>query len=53
MGLVERIEDVSLGLSEAEVKELALSSPNVTKQLEGKQIRTVIYVPRRLVNIVA
>src|SRR5262249_60474057 len=44
----ERIEDVSLTLSENEVKELALSSSNITKQLAGKKIITMIYVPHRL-----
>jgi leucyl-tRNA synthetase len=48
----ERIEDVSLSLGEAETKELALSRPNVQKQLEGKEIKNVFYVPKRLVNIV-
>jgi leucyl-tRNA synthetase len=44
--------DVSVDTTEDEAKELALTSPRVTPHLEGKQIDRVLFVPRRLVNIV-
>jgi leucyl-tRNA synthetase len=37
---------------EEEVKAWALKSERIQKLLEGKQIRRVILVPRKLVNIV-
>ena len=40
-------------IAEADAKELALSSPRVQQQLNGAGVRQVIYVPGRLVNIVA
>ncbi len=36
-----------------EVEKLALSLDNVKRQLEGKEIRKIIVVPNRIVNIVA
>jgi leucyl-tRNA synthetase len=44
--------DVSVDISESEAKELALASPRVQTQVEGKTIDRVLFVPRRLVNIV-
>ncbi len=38
---------------EDEVKSTALSLENVSKQLEGKEIKKIIVVPNRIVNIVA
>lgn len=38
---------------ENEVKSAALSLENVSKQLEGKEIKKIIVVPNRIVNIVA
>ena len=35
-----------------EVEQLALAAPKVQSYLEGRQIRKVIVVPKRLVNIV-
>lgn len=43
---------VSTGVSDEEVKQLAISEPNVAKFLENKEPTKVIYVPGRLVNIV-
>jgi leucyl-tRNA synthetase len=45
--------DVDRGITEEEAKELALASPAVIAQMDGKQLRRVIYVPGRLVNLVA
>ena len=39
-------------VGEEEAKQAALSDPNVQRHLAGKEIRKVIYVPGRLVNIV-
>lgn len=50
--LRERIEGVSLTASEQEAKDLALSHPNIAPQITGKELKTIIYVPKRLVNIV-
>lgn len=47
----DRIE-VPADIDQKTAEELALSSPQVQRQLEGAQVRQVIYVPGRLVNIV-
>jgi len=38
--------------NEERIKEQALQSPKVRRHTEGKEIRRIIYVPKRLVNIV-
>ncbi len=43
---------VPAGISEPEARDLALSLPRVKSFLAGKQADKVIYVPRRLINIV-
>jgi leucyl-tRNA synthetase len=40
-------------IGEDDAKQLALDSPRVQQQLNGATVRQVIYVPGRLVNIVA
>ncbi len=40
------------GISGPEAKELALRNPKVHKFIDGKQVRDVIVVPGRLVNVV-
>ena len=40
-------------ITEDAVKEIALTSPRVQTHTQGKQIRKLIYVPGRLINIVA
>ena len=47
----ERIE-VTAGISEEEVRRLALSNPKVTTLIGESTVQKVIYVPGRLVNIV-
>ncbi|MBC7289221.1 MAG: class I tRNA ligase family protein, partial [Armatimonadetes bacterium] len=47
----DRIE-VPAGTSMDQVAETALERPNVRRYVEGKQVREVIKVPNRLVNIV-
>ena len=43
---------VPADIGEEEAKRLALASPQVQAQLEGKQVRHLVYVPGRLVNVV-
>jgi len=43
---------VSADISDDELKEIALNHQGVTKYTEGKQIKKVIVVPKKLVNIV-
>lgn len=45
--------NVALNSSEETVKELALQIPTVSAQTEGKTIRKIIYIPNKLMNIVA
>jgi leucyl-tRNA synthetase len=47
----DRIQ-VPAGISEAEARQLALASEPVSKFLEGRQPRKVIFVPGRLINLV-
>jgi leucyl-tRNA synthetase len=47
----DRIQ-VPAGIDEARAKELAQGSPMVRRHIEGAEIRRVIYVPGKLVNIV-
>ena len=49
--LRDRLE-VDRGIAEEMAKQLALASPAVIAQIDGKQIRRVVYVPGRLVNFV-
>ena len=44
--------DVPADIAEEAAREAALADENVVRHLEGKQIRKVIYVPGRLVNLV-
>jgi leucyl-tRNA synthetase len=40
------------GISQDDAQEAALADENVRRQLDGKEIRKVIFVPDRLINIV-
>jgi leucyl-tRNA synthetase len=44
--------DVERGASQDEVMELAMADARVAKHLEGKQVRKVIHVPDRILNLV-
>jgi len=44
---------VPFGAEEEKVKEIALSDERIRKHLEGKEIRKIIYVKNKLLNIVA
>jgi len=43
---------VEADISEEKAKELAISSQNVKKWIQNKEIKKVIFIPRRLINIV-
>jgi len=45
--------EVPVGISEGQAKDLALASDKVQRYLDGGEPERVIYVPGRLVNIVA
>ncbi len=45
--------DVPAGIDEAAARELALASDNVRAHVDGQSIRKVVYVPGRLINLVA
>jgi leucyl-tRNA synthetase len=53
MGKMRAKIEVAAGLSKDEVLAVAKADPNVSRHLEGKTIRREIYVPGRLVNLVA
>ncbi len=38
--------------SETSIKEMALGSPNLQRYLQGQTIQKVLYIPRRVINIV-
>ena len=40
-------------ISEEEVRQMVLASPRVQTHTQGKTVRKLVYVPSRLVNIVA
>jgi leucyl-tRNA synthetase len=44
--------DVPVDIGEEAAKALAFASANVERQIDGKEIVRVLFVPRRLVNIV-
>jgi leucyl-tRNA synthetase len=44
--------EVAPGLSEADVRPLVLERPKVRALLDGGEVRRLIYVPNRLVNLV-
>ncbi|PIW35260.1 MAG: leucine--tRNA ligase [Candidatus Nealsonbacteria bacterium CG_4_8_14_3_um_filter_37_36] len=44
--------EVKIDVSAKEAKELAISQKKVQKWIEGKEIKKIIFVPRKLINIV-
>jgi len=44
---------VSADITEQQARDAALASPNVQRYVEGKQVLKMVYVPGRLVNVVA
>ena len=53
MGKLRGKLEVSLDTSQEEIKKLALDIENVKKHLEGKEVKKIIVVPKKLVSIVA
>jgi leucyl-tRNA synthetase len=47
-----RIE-LAPGSDEEQAMTIAMNDPNVTRHTENKEIRKIIYIPDRLLNIVA
>jgi leucyl-tRNA synthetase len=43
---------VPADITEEEAREMALSSPKVRRHLEGKEVKQVVFIPGKLVNIV-
>ena len=52
-GKIRERTEGKIDLSREEAQELALKTGRIPALLEGKQIRKVIVVPRKLINIVA
>lgn len=44
--------EVSLNTTEEEAKDIVLKSKKIKKYIEGKEIKKIIFVPNKLVNIV-
>ena len=42
---------MTAGTNKEEAEQLALAAPKVQSYLEGRQIRKVTFVPKRLINI--
>ena len=42
---------MTVGTNKEEAEQLALAAPKVPSYLEGRQIRKVTFVPKRLINI--
>jgi len=51
-GKVRSQFEAVVGISENEAKNKAISDNNVKKYVEGKEIKKVIFVPNKLINIV-
>ena len=51
-GKVRDMIEVSVDISENEAKKIALESENIKKWLEGKEVKKVIFVKGKLINIV-
>lgn len=48
----ERISDIPVDISDEDVKRTVLEHPNIQKQIAGKEIVNIVYVPKRLINLV-
>ena len=51
-GKVRHRLQVSAGISEEEAKSLAMESESIVKFISDKQVRKIIFVPGKLINIV-
>jgi len=52
-GKIRAKENLPAGLSEADTREKAMANPRMRELLQGKEIRKLIVVPGKLVNVVA
>jgi len=52
-GKVKATIDLNKDEDKQVAEETALNDPKIKEQLEGKQVRKVIYVPNKIINIVA
>ena len=52
-GKLRGVVEIAKGLSKEEIEKIAFENENVKKFIEGKEIKKVIIVPDKLVNIVA
>jgi leucyl-tRNA synthetase len=52
-GKVRQKINVDAGISDEELKTLATGDPKVQELIQGKEIKKIIVVPKKLVNIVA
>ena len=52
-GKVRSKIELDADASEEAIREAAMADPKVREHLEGKAVRKVVYVPRKLVSIVA
>ena len=43
---------ISVSASKEEIEQLALANPDVRKAIAGKEVKKIIIVPGRLINIV-
>jgi leucyl-tRNA synthetase len=53
MGKLRSEVEIAPDASEDEAKELVMADEKIQKFIEGKQIRKFVYVPGRIINIVA
>jgi len=44
--------NVSVDITEERAKEIALKQENIKRYLKGKEIKKIIFIPQRLINIV-
>ena len=51
-GKVRQKVQVASGVSDEDLKSLSLSEPRIQEWIQGKEIKKVIIVPKKLVNIV-
>ena len=47
------VVSVPADVSEEDLKERALENPKIRSHIDGKEIRKIIVVPKKLVNVVA
>jgi leucyl-tRNA synthetase len=51
-GKLRAVVEMSKGLTQDEIQKLAFENENVKKFIEGKEVKKIIIVPDKLVNIV-